>query len=160
MKYFQNCKTIEELKKEYRRLAVLHHPDNGGSDQAMKEINAEYTKLFDRLKDIHNTTAKAEGKKQMEETAEEFMDIISKIIFFEGITIELCGSWIWVSGNTKEYKEEFKIMGFRWAAKKKMWYWRNEKDATRSRGRYTMDEIREKYGSETYETEKREKITA
>ncbi len=54
MKYFQNCRTIEELKKEYRRLAQINHPDNGGNPEKMKAINAEYEKAFNRLKDIHN----------------------------------------------------------------------------------------------------------
>ena len=160
MTYFANCNTIEELKKEYRRLAVLHHPDAGGDVATMQAINAEYTKCFDRLKKIHNDTAKEAGNKEMHETAQEFMEIINQIIFFDGIKIELCGSWIWVSGNTKEYKEQFKALGFYWASKKKMWYWRNQEGATRSRGGFTMDEIREKYGSETYETKQRAKITA
>lgn len=160
MKYFENCKSIEELKKEYRRLVVQNHPDNGGSLEVMKTINAEYEKAFDRLKDIHNEAAKAEGKKEMHETSGQFMEIINQIIFFEGITIELCGAWVWVSGNTKEYKEQFKALGFRWASKKKMWYWRNEEDATRSRGKYTMDQIRDKFGSETYQTKTAEQITA
>ena len=30
MKYFTSCRTMDELKKEYRRLAMLHHPDHGG----------------------------------------------------------------------------------------------------------------------------------
>ena len=30
MKYFTNCKNLDELKKEYRRLAMIHHPDRGG----------------------------------------------------------------------------------------------------------------------------------
>ena len=51
MKYFENCKSIEELKKEYRRLVVQNHPDNGGSLEVMKAINAEYEKAFDRLKE-------------------------------------------------------------------------------------------------------------
>lgn len=27
MKYFTTCTTLDELKKEFRRLAMLHHPE-------------------------------------------------------------------------------------------------------------------------------------
>ena len=37
---------------------------------------------------------------------------------FENITIELIGSWIWVSGDTREIKEKLKEIGFKWASKK------------------------------------------
>ena len=42
MKYFIECKTLDELKKEYRRLAMIHHPDVGGTVEAMQAINAEF----------------------------------------------------------------------------------------------------------------------
>ncbi len=155
MKYFQNCSTIEELKKEYRRLAQINHPDNGGNPEKMKMINGEYEKAFNRLKDIHNKAADDDTtgqKKKMNETAAEYMEVIQKIITLPDIVIELCGSWVWVSGNTYEFKDTFKAAGFRWASKKKMWYWRSEADATTSRGKMSMQEIRQKYGSEVLET--------
>ena len=37
MKYFTSCTTLEALKKEYRRLCMIHHPDRGG-DAATEEI--------------------------------------------------------------------------------------------------------------------------
>ena len=47
MKYFDSSiKTLEQLKAAYRRLAKQHHPDHGGSTEAMQEINNEYTALF------------------------------------------------------------------------------------------------------------------
>lgn len=162
MTYFNDCKSIEELKKKYRKLAQANHPYNGGNPEAMKAINAEYEKAFNRLKDIHNKEAAADttGKKRtMNETAAEYMEIIQKIISFSGIVIELCGSWVWVSGNTYEYKKELKEAGFHWASTKKMWYWRSEADAVRSRGKMTMDQIRTKYGTEAIET-KTNKLTA
>lgn len=42
MKYFASCRTLDELKKEYRRLAMLNHPDRGGDEETMKAINNEY----------------------------------------------------------------------------------------------------------------------
>ena len=47
MKWFKNVTTIEELRKEYRRLLKLYHPDNeNGSVEVTQEINAEYDRLF------------------------------------------------------------------------------------------------------------------
>jgi curved DNA-binding protein CbpA len=40
--FFVDCHTIEALKKEYRRLAWLHHPDNGGDAEIMKSAALGY----------------------------------------------------------------------------------------------------------------------
>ena len=40
----------------------------------------------------------------------------------EGIEIEVCGSWVWVSGDTKPHKERLKALGFCWHSKKHCWY--------------------------------------
>ena len=41
MKYFTQCKNLEELKKEFRRLAMIHHPDRGGDVVAIKESDLQ-----------------------------------------------------------------------------------------------------------------------
>lgn len=41
MKYFHNINTLEELRTSYRALLKKFHPDNGGSEEATKEINLE-----------------------------------------------------------------------------------------------------------------------
>ena len=28
--YFAHCDTVEDIKREFHRLAMLHHPDHGG----------------------------------------------------------------------------------------------------------------------------------
>lgn len=48
MKYFANCDTLDALKKEFRRLCMIHHPDRGGDTATMAAINAEYEALFRR----------------------------------------------------------------------------------------------------------------
>ena len=42
MKWFDDPRSIEQLKKQYRQLAKRYHPDMGGSNAIMQEINAEY----------------------------------------------------------------------------------------------------------------------
>lgn len=42
MKYFNNCKTKEEAKAEYRKLAKQLHPDAGGSQEGMIELQRQY----------------------------------------------------------------------------------------------------------------------
>lgn len=42
--------TQEEIKKAYRKLAVEHHPDKGGSEDKFKEISMAYDTLGDETK--------------------------------------------------------------------------------------------------------------
>ena len=59
MKYFTQCKNLEELKKEFRRLAMIHHPDRGGDvadpwyserfDVAYRDIYESCTALLDAI---------------------------------------------------------------------------------------------------------------
>lgn len=51
MTYFQNIHSLADLKKEYRRLAMLHHPDKGGDTALMQQVNTEFGKLFEVWKD-------------------------------------------------------------------------------------------------------------
>lgn len=72
MKYFVNCKSLEELKKEFRRLAMIHHPDRGGDVEVMKAINNEYDALFPALKLKHNQAAAEPTHETAESTRNEF----------------------------------------------------------------------------------------
>ena len=46
MMYFKDIQSLEELRKEYKRLVKVNHPDNGGSEDAIKVINVEYELTF------------------------------------------------------------------------------------------------------------------
>ena len=147
--YFKNVNSLEELKREYRRLVMIHHPDHGGDTATMQAINAEHDALFEVLKAKHN--AEHDAAHQTTETPEEFREIIDALLRMDGVEVELCGSWLWIGGNTRAHKDELKAAGCRWSSSKKLWYWRHSEVAHHwHRGRTTIVEIREKYGSQYF----------
>ena len=44
--YFDHCQNLNELKSSYKKLAMKHHPDMGGGEATMKEVNAEHDRVF------------------------------------------------------------------------------------------------------------------
>lgn len=62
MKYFKNVNSLEDLKKQFKKLAFKHHPDRGGDAEIMKAVNNEYDMLFPIWKNRDNI--------KTEETAE------------------------------------------------------------------------------------------
>lgn len=152
MKWFQGIETLDNLRKEYRRLVIKHHPDNGGSEDAIKEINSEYDFLFKRLKDDfeHQNTYKNATEKQKQQydwqKDKQIRDMVMQLSRFKGITIEIVGVWIWVS-NCYEYRKELKALGFHWAHKKQMWCIHFDDFYKRSPYSVPMSHIRAMYGS-------------
>ena len=144
-----HCKTLDDLRREYRRLAMIHHPDVGGEVETRQAINAEYDELHEVLKKAHNQ--QAYEVPETTETAEEFREIIEKLLRMHGLEVELCGSWLWIGGNTREHKDELKAAGCRWSSNKKLWYWHHAEEGRRwHKGSATMNQIRNKYGSQTF----------
>lgn len=150
MKYFTNINTLDELKAAYRRLSMKHHPDCGGDTATMQEINAEHDKLFEMLKAKHN--AAADEFHQTTETPEEFREIITLLLRLDGLTVELCGSWLWIGGDTRTHKDALKAAGCRWSNNKMLWYWHHAEAGRKwRRGKATMSDIRTKYGSQVFD---------
>lgn len=149
-KWFQNPETLEDLKKQYKKLAFQHHPDMGGKTEDMQEINAEYDQLFSALKDTYKNASGQFYKTHAEstETADEFVDIIEKLIHMDGVEIEICGSWVWVTGDTKCHKDDLKSLSFRWSRNKSAWYFHQDGYRKRRKKPLTLDQIRGMYGSE------------
>lgn len=162
MLYFESCYTINELKLKYRRLALRHHPDCGGNEATMKAINAEYETAFQTLKRQHNAEAKRDKTKHATtEAPAEFIHIINALLRLHGLTVELCGSWVWVGGETKAHKDALRNLGCRYAPQKKLWSWHHvEAGEKRYNGKKTMSEIRLKYGSATFAPVKEDSLQA
>ncbi len=143
---FKGIEEINEAKKIYKQLAKKLHPDVGGSDELFKMLNSIYTNIIENKIYFSN-----EFKFDL-----EIEKIISQILHFENIVIEVVGSWIWLSGDTKSIKDNLKELNFKWAFKKKMWYYGEMKG--RNPKEKSLEEIKSKYGCETVRTKEKEKI--
>ena len=51
-----------------------------------------------------------ETSEKVKETPEEFKKIINELVTLQGIEIEICGDWIWVTGNTYNCREQLKAL--------------------------------------------------
>ena len=148
LKEFKGVEGINEAKKIYKKLAKKLHPDVGGDEESFKILNAVYTDLIE-----HKIYFSNDFKIDI-----ELEKVISLILHFENITIELVGSWMWASGDTREIKEKLKELGFKWASKKKMWFYGEMKG--RNPQEKSMEEIKSKYGSETLKSKEKKQIAS
>lgn len=131
--------TPEVIKAAYVAACKKYHPDiNPAGAEMMKVVNAAY----DVLKG-HSGTIKDEQS----DYGDLFNDALNAILNLDGLMIEICGVWIWVTGDTRKHKDVLKSAGYRWASKKKAWHFRPEQFRSRSHGNTSLEEIREKYGS-------------
>lgn len=166
MKYFskQDCETLDSLRQAYKRLTKQFHPDCGGNASDFVAMKAEYEQIFKNLKtySAFNATTDEERKEHNRKydykQDELFRDIIEKIIAFENITIEICGIWLWITGNTYPYREQFRSLGFSWSNPKKAWYWKPYAGNIHYKGGKSLDQIRAIYGSDKIETEQKPKL--
>ena len=154
MKYFKDCRSIEEVKTLYKQLAKQFHPDCGGDTATMQEINKEYAFACARVFKSENLSTEETDEKIR--LSEEYRNVIEQIIYLPAITIEVVGHWIWVTGNTYPVKTALKTAGLLFASKKVAWYYRAEEYKTKG-GKKSLDEIRRKYGSEIINSSSRGK---
>lgn len=144
-RFFENVETLEELRKQYKKLVFKHHPDRGGRTEDMQAVNAEYEELLKLVGNKRkNSAGKTYTKTDYRAETDRFREIINQIIHFD-LKIEICGSWIWIAGGYN-YRKELKALGFFWCSSKKRWAW--TEDSTTSGFKISMERIRELYGSE------------
>lgn len=155
--YFDECKTLDELKQLYKKLCFKYHPDlQGGSVEKMQEVNAEYEKKHKILAFVFNESTGQE-ENVYDWTKDLFAEVIQKIITFD-IDIEIIGSWIWCF-NSFNFKEQLKELGFWFSKSKKAWVYSGGAKKM-VRGHYKMNDLREKWGCEKVETKTTKKVTA
>ena len=151
--------SFDEAKAAYRRACMAYHPDRNPAGGEMMKAITEAWRVLEAFDWASNTVEVKAGKNHG--YGDALMEALNKIIHLPDITIEVCGAWVWVGGNTKPVKTEIKEAGYRWASKKSMWYFRPPEWASANRyGEWTIDAIREKFDSEVVQTKQRPSIAA
>ena len=142
--------SLSDVKQLYRKLASANHPDKGGSTETMQLINTAFSELckyfeLNATLDINQET----------ETSHSFdFSFVDTLKTLQGVVTEICGYWVWLSGNTYPHKEIISNLGFKFSGAKKSWYWSPTIDTSKyKRGSKSMKNIRQEFGSKIIKTE-------
>ena len=146
----KESKTISDLKVNYKKWCLQLHPDMGGNTEDMQELNIEYEKQFNLLKNWNMKQDINDREKfDWNEVPEMFIKIMEELIKIDGLEIEIVGSWIWLSGDTFNHKDKIKELGFSWSKSRKKWYKSPSKKHKRGSGK-NWEEITNTYGCSSF----------
>lgn len=173
---------IDAARKTYRELAIKFHPDRNPAlgQEPMKALNEAYEQKLKHLDgksyQAYNATTNAHEERtyKYEGDFERWvMDIIQYAINLRACETEICGLWLWVSGDkdTTKALQKPKEEGaedtrpywldasgeseirFQWSKAQKRWYLDFRQYLTgatqksRRHSKWTMDDIRSRHGS-------------
>ena len=134
------------LKKAYRSASMEHHPDCGGSVEMMQLVNAAMEALTNCS--TWWTPLQAKQAKRDVPLTEQVKLILRKINNFPGLNYELVGDWLWITGDTKKYKEYLKKAGLKFSKNKTAWYWHPPGYRKNNKKKFSMNDIRTRWGSQ------------
>jgi hypothetical protein len=131
MNFFKGCINLDMVRKRFRDLAMEHHPDRGGDTATMQQVNAAYHEKLESFNGVELENRKTKEKynyKYSFRYEQEIADKLDEIIRLklDNIEIELVGTWIWVTGTTKEQAKLFNRSGAKMKWTKShggKWYW-------------------------------------
>ncbi len=130
-----------EIKAAYKKMMVIHHPDkDGGSVQMSQLINEAWATLKD-FNEVEYRQAE-----NSDDLAKKYQDAINAVVDLDGVQVEICGSWIWVTGDTKPHKDILKENHFRYS-RGKGWYFTTAPRRRIRSNKTSIDDIREAHGS-------------
>lgn len=154
-RFFSEVSPIEQLRSQFREYCIKLHPDKGGSHEEFVSMKAEYDEVLRRAAATEGGRACKENR-QADFTYEgdrALAEAIERFLRMPGLVIEICGKWLWMSGNTFPIHDQLSAAGARWSKAKRKWYFSPYMSAGKCRARYKMDQIRAKFGSQVIESE-------
>ena len=150
MKYFSGLESIEELRKAFHRFCLSMHPDKGGKHEDFIDMKNEYDALIKNasIKEGADAFAGNREKRYTYESESALARMIERLLTIPNITIEICGSWLWITGDTFSNHSRLSDFGCKFSGSKQKWYWTANLKPGKFRARYSMAKIRAKFGSE------------
>jgi len=161
---YHSYHNVEQLKKEWRTIALQNHPDKGGNAEVFKKALAEYERLLSMIG--AGFTAESDSPTSYG-TWQEFLANISPVvrdwiatngakIVSLGASLEITGTWVWIGNTSPKIAPELKAMGLKWASAKKLWFmngepWRGQ--------RMNMESIRGAFGSNKFGIKQEESLS-
>lgn len=148
--------TLDDLKKQYYKLAKKYHPDSGGTTIQFQQLQKDYEALFNKLlKGSSLNDEQANNEINIDSAIRQIIDIL---INYENLNIEVVGKWLWVSGDTYVIKDILKSVGLTFIKKANVPYWVYKGSETTSRGKMSLEEIKKKYGSTKFDQKPPKKL--
>ena len=142
LKYFNDFETIDIIKKQYKKNAFKLHPDAGGSNEEMADLNNEYEEALKRCGTINKKNYTLDA---------EYIDLIDKLIKLnmKNVQIEIVGWFIYITGETKPYRKQLGKdgLGLIWHQKNSAWYYKPKWYYKKNSKAWSMDKKRQAYGS-------------
>ena len=143
--YYPTATGAKNLRLDFKRRAWIR-----------SMINFNEIKVFESAQGQHNMITFLTKKAENDNRTIDCRSVTcegSYVATSNQITVEVIGCFVWVSGNTRPYKEALRSLGFQWHRKKHCWY--KSPNGYRRFGvgtEYSLDRIRSMYGVE-YEKE-------
>ena len=135
-------KALKLTTKEIRT-ALKHLQETNDIEIKTTPKYSIITLLFEELFD-----EKSKYKEKENLPLADIINKIAKLLDNDDIEIEIVGSWLWISGDSKQYKNEIKEAGFKFSNAKKMWFYSCKTEYKAIKSNIDIDKIRLKYGSE------------
>lgn len=153
---FSTLANVGQMKRAYQKLAMRLHPDRGGDTEAFKALQSAYHEALQGQHQRTETDSRGEEHTYYynRDREQSVMDKISAILALnlDGIEINLIGTWVWVTGDTRPNARKFRQqLKLSWHSRREAWYWHPpQRRRTRYNANASLSDLAASYGSRSF----------